>query len=133
MFVIGADTDTKESILATLRFAKEINLDSVQFLILTPVPGTKLFEDFFNNGRIFNTDWELYDEHHVVFYPKNLSLLELQELHNILFKNFYSYKETFKYLFKGNFWNTTVRILGKKFIKVWEKENLEFFQNLQKT
>ncbi len=132
MFVIGADTDTKESILATLRFAKEINLDSVQFLILTPIPGTKLFEDFLNNGRIFTTDWELYDGHHVVFYPKNLSPLELQELHNTLFKDFYSYKEALKYLFKGNFWNTTIRILGKKFIKIWEKENIEFFQNLQK-
>jgi radical SAM superfamily enzyme YgiQ (UPF0313 family) len=59
MFAIGADTDTKESILATLDFCKKVNLDSVQFLILTPIPGSKLFYHYLEQGRIFTTDWDI--------------------------------------------------------------------------
>ena len=35
--------------------------------ILTPLPGTPLFEELDAAGRIFEKRWQLYDAHHVVY------------------------------------------------------------------
>ena len=40
MFVFGFDSDDKKTLSDTVRFAKKKMLDSVQFLVLTPFPGT---------------------------------------------------------------------------------------------
>ncbi|MGE5404798.1 MAG: B12-binding domain-containing radical SAM protein, partial [Candidatus Saccharibacteria bacterium] len=42
MFVFGSDDDTKETIQQTLDFALRTRIDTVQFLVLTPFPGTPL-------------------------------------------------------------------------------------------
>ena len=132
MFVIGADTDTRESILATLDFSKKMKIDSVQFLILTPVPGSRIFQEFLNEGRIFTTTWEYYDGHHVVFYPQNMSPFELQELAFKLFKGFYSYKSAIKYLLKLDLMHATIHFLGAKLTKKARKESKEFVETLSK-
>jgi len=132
MFVIGADTDTKESILATLDFSKKMRLDSVQFLILTPIPGTILFKKFLEDKRIITTNWDYYDGHHVVFQPKNMNPLELQNLAFRLFKGFYSYKSALKYLLKGNWGNATIHFLGRKLTRKAEKERKDFIKTLSK-
>jgi len=132
MFVIGADTDTKESILTTLDFSKKMKLDSAQFLILTPVPGTELFQKFLEEGRILTTNWEYYDGHHVVFYPKNMSPFEFQKLSFKLFKGFYSYKLALKNLLKLDLQNTIIHFLGKRLTKKGEKERKGFIKTLPK-
>jgi radical SAM superfamily enzyme YgiQ (UPF0313 family) len=132
MFVIGADTDTRESILATLDFSKKMKIDSVQFLILTPAPGSKIFQEFLKEGRIFTTNWDYYDGHHVVFYPKNMSPFELQELAFKLFEGFYSYKGAIKYLLKLDWIHATIHFLGTKLTKKARKERKEFTKNLSK-
>lgn len=132
MFVIGADTDTEESILETLDFSKRVKLDSVQFLILTPIPGTILFKKFIEEKRIITTDWDLYDGHHVVFKPKKLSPWKLQKLSFKLFKDFYSYKSALKYLLKGNWDSAVIHFLGKKLSKKAEKERKNFIKTLSR-
>ena len=79
MFVFGADDDTPESLGETADFAIERGLSSVQFLILTPLPGTRQYRMLRESGRIFTNNWSLYDGHHVVYWPKRMSPLELQE------------------------------------------------------
>ncbi|MBI5492811.1 MAG: B12-binding domain-containing radical SAM protein [Deltaproteobacteria bacterium] len=90
MFVLGSDQDTVDTIEETWRFARKNKIESVQFLILTPLPGTKTYNDLEKEGRIRNRDWSLYDAHHVVFEPKMISRYELQ-YHTIrAMKKFYS-------------------------------------------
>jgi radical SAM superfamily enzyme YgiQ (UPF0313 family) len=132
MFVIGADTDTRESILATLDFSKKMKIDSVQFLILTPVPGSRIFQEFLEEGRIFTTNWDYYDGHYVVFYPRNMSPFELQDLAFKLFESFYSYKGAIKYLLKLDWIHTTIHFLGKKLTKKAKEERKEFLETLSK-
>lgn len=78
MFVFGADTDTTESLQATVDFAIDNNISSAQFLALTPLPGTQTFAQLEREGRIFTKNWSLYDGHHVVFKPKLMSPWQLQ-------------------------------------------------------
>src|SRR5574337_236320 len=90
MFVLGSDQDTVDTIEETWKFARKNKIESVQFLILTPLPGTKTYNDLEKEGRIKSKDWSLYDAHHVVFEPKMMSMYELQ-YHTIrAMKKFYS-------------------------------------------
>ncbi len=130
MFVIGADTDTEETIWATLEFARAVNLDSAQFLILTPIPGSKLFAIYREAGRIFDFRWDLYDGHHVVFRPEKISVRRLQELSYLLHKKFYSLRETLRCLLRGDFYGSYLKYMGRKFVKRWWEENRDYFAYL---
>ena len=50
MFVLGGDTDDIETIRSTQKFAKRLGIDSVQFLMLTPLPGTPVFDELMTTG-----------------------------------------------------------------------------------
>lgn len=78
MFVLGADGDTVETIRTTADFAIQNDISTVQFLILTPLPGTRYFQQMHEQGRIFDYNWSHYDAHHTVFWPKNMSPYTLQ-------------------------------------------------------
>ena len=78
MFVLGADTDTEETVRATVDFALAHDIDTLMLNILTPAPGTRQFADMEAEGRIFERDWCLYDGQHVVFTPRHLRPADLQ-------------------------------------------------------
>ncbi len=78
MFVFGADTDTPESLRATTDFAIQNHISSVQFLALTPLPGTRTYEQLDREDRIISKNWSLYDGLHVVHRPARMTPWELQ-------------------------------------------------------
>ena len=86
-FIIGALNETKEMIQETIAFAKRLNPDSAQFTILTPYPGTKLYEQV--THRIFNTDWEAYTCLHPVLNLDHVSPGELKRLLAKAYLSFY--------------------------------------------
>jgi anti-anti-sigma regulatory factor len=49
------------------------------FNVLTPLPGTALYERYNSTGRIFDRDWAKYDGKHVVYYPSRMTPQQLQE------------------------------------------------------
>ena len=57
-FILGAPAETKRMMKETVRFAKALNPHRVQFTILTPFPGTKLYEGVRN--RLLTKDWRHY-------------------------------------------------------------------------
>jgi radical SAM superfamily enzyme YgiQ (UPF0313 family) len=76
--VFGFDDDRWSTVETTIRFVREMKLTSVQLLILTPLPGSELYQRLCQENRITSFDWDLYDTHHVVFRPAGLTPLELQ-------------------------------------------------------
>jgi radical SAM superfamily enzyme YgiQ (UPF0313 family) len=77
-FCFGGPGETKESIQRTIDFALRQDPDSVQFSILTPFPGTRIFEDLDKKGRILTKDWSMYDGHfNCVFKPEILNAGDL--------------------------------------------------------
>lgn len=58
-FIIGGLEETKEMILNTIKFSKLLNPETVQFSILTPFPGTRLYQDAINAGIIIRKAWQL--------------------------------------------------------------------------
>jgi len=95
MFVFGADSDTVDSLTMTADFAAQSGLNSVQFLALTPLPGTRQTAMLEREGRVFTHNWSLYDGHHVVFWPKQMTPYELQITTLDAHKRFYTGRRVF--------------------------------------
>jgi anaerobic magnesium-protoporphyrin IX monomethyl ester cyclase len=57
-FIIGALNETKKMIKQTIKFANKLNPDFTQFGILTPYPGTALYEKVKN--RLLTTNWRKF-------------------------------------------------------------------------
>lgn len=91
MFMLGNDPDTKETFKVTADFCKKSGIDYVQYTILTPLPGTRLYKQLEQEGRLLHKDWTYYDALHVVFKPKHMSPRELQKGMIDTFRDFYSY------------------------------------------
>ena len=131
MFVFGADEDSLQTIEDTLDFALKNRIDTVQFLILTPLPGTKTFFDLEEQGRLLTRDWNLYDAHHIVFKPEQMSPYELQKATIRAFKKFYSLSHIFDNLFTTGVRSVAFRALGFWMVRSWERENRWYYRFLQ--
>lgn len=119
MFVLGSDDDTPDTVRQTVRFCNQFKVDSAQFAILFPIPGTKLYQQLDAEGRIFTKNWSLYDGTHVVFRPKNMKAAELQRLFLWAWKKFYSLARIRGFL--------ASRFLLSK----WERINRKFLEALK--
>jgi radical SAM superfamily enzyme YgiQ (UPF0313 family) len=113
MFVLGADTDDVETIRGTADFATDQGIDTVQFLILTPLPGTPLFHDMLESGRLLHTDWSKYDVQHVVFSPMLMSPATLQIETFRSMGRFYSGKYILSHLSRFDLHYAAIGIYGK--------------------
>jgi radical SAM superfamily enzyme YgiQ (UPF0313 family) len=71
-FMFGSDEDTPDVFVQTLEFLLEANVESLQATRLTPFPGTPLFAELDQNGRIFDKNWAHYDFNNVVFQPLHM-------------------------------------------------------------
>lgn len=86
-FMIGEIDETKEEVKSTVEYAKQLGLDYAQFSILTPFPGTKLFERV--KDQIFTFDWDKYDGAHSVVKLDNISPDEIEDTLLEAYKDFY--------------------------------------------
>ena len=95
-FMLGLDADTPESLMKMARQIDELGLDIVRFSVLTPFPGTPLFDRFKLEGRIITQDWLYYDQEHVVFQPRHMSPRRLQELLHVVWQQSFSMQRIFR-------------------------------------
>jgi len=94
MFMFGEDSDTLDTIHDTVDFALKHEIDTVQFMILTPFPGTQIYDKIVAEKRLYHKNWDYYDGMYIVFQPKNLTAVRLQEETVKAYKQFYSVRRT---------------------------------------
>jgi radical SAM superfamily enzyme YgiQ (UPF0313 family) len=125
MFVVGSDEDDVETIDATAEFALKHDIDSVQFMILTPIPGSPDWDSLYAKGDkyVINRNWTFYDGHHAVHQPRRMSPYELQMAAINGMAKFYSWRGVMKKLWKRDLYYTTIRYWGKKMIREWWKDD----------
>lgn len=90
--VLGIDADNAEDMRRSVEFAKSVHAYQLQCAILTPYPGTPVYEQYKREGRIICDDWEQFDMMNVTFQPANMSPWELQEQFYQSAKYFYDFK-----------------------------------------
>ncbi len=79
-YIIGFETDTAESVRRDLKAVAELNLDITQVCILTPLPGTPLWDEIDAKYGIFEKDYEKYDAGHLVWNHPHLTPAEAREI-----------------------------------------------------
>lgn len=100
-FVMGFDSDTEQELLDLPKRVETLGLDLCRFAILTPYPGTKLYEEYEKSGRILTKEWNKYTQHNAVFRPSNMSPERLEELYRKAWKEAYTWKRVFKRTFSS--------------------------------
>ncbi len=100
--VFGFDHDTPAIFSNTLDFLEETGVQNATFNILTPYPGTPLFQRLEAQGRILTRDWRQYDGRtHVVFQPKQMNADELLAGFRYANQRFYSVSSVIKRLWRS--------------------------------
>ncbi len=113
-FIFGFDTDDWRDCMNAVRFAQRANLCMSCYPILTPYPGTKLFEMYQDEGRLTTDDWDKYNGSTVVFQPKLMTTQQLRHAQMAAFNEFFSMPSAVKRLrvwpFKKHSWLANLAI-----------------------
>jgi len=91
-FILGMDEDTSASLDELLEFAIHERFFAALFNLLTPYPGTDLYDQFLREKRLTHTEWWLdpnYTYGSAVFKPKNISAHDLEQARMRLYRQFY--------------------------------------------
>lgn len=96
-FIIGLDSDDKYCFERLLNFSVKSKVDVADFHIVTPYPGTVLYERLKEDKRLIDNKWWLkYDATDVVYWPKLMSREELREGWIRTIKEFYKFRPMLK-------------------------------------
>ena len=78
-FILGFDYYTHKDYFRLIYFLARARLYLISLTILTPFPGSALYEQLLKENRITSFDWRKYDSlQHVVFKPKHMPAWALQ-------------------------------------------------------
>ena len=88
-FVFGMDDDDASVFDRTVEWAIEQGIETATFHILTPYPGTALYQRMAAQGRLTTHDWDLYDTRHAVFRPARMTADELEAGYWRAYREFY--------------------------------------------
>lgn len=95
-FVFGLDEDDKNVFKQTVDWGVKNSITTSTYHVLTPYPGTRLFKDMEQQGRILTKNWDLYDTRNVVYQTTNLTADELKNGYDWAYKEFYSWTNILK-------------------------------------
>jgi radical SAM superfamily enzyme YgiQ (UPF0313 family) len=94
--IFGLDEDTPHVFERTLEFLLRHSVPSISPCVLTPYPGTPLFERLMRERRILHTNWSYYDHTTVCYQPKHMDPEELAEKYLEFRNRFFSYSSFIK-------------------------------------
>jgi radical SAM superfamily enzyme YgiQ (UPF0313 family) len=87
-YIIGFVDDTQSSINRLINYAKKLNTLAAQFCLMTPFPGTKLYEDL--KSRIITNDWSNFSEYRPTLKLDHLSSEELIKFRDKAYRSYYA-------------------------------------------
>lgn len=88
-FVFGMDGDDSSVFARTVDWAIEHGVETATFHILTPYPGTALYQRMAAQGRLTTRAWDRYDTRHAVFTPARMSAAALEAGYHAAYRDFY--------------------------------------------
>jgi len=88
-FVFGMDDDGEDVFRRTVDWAIESGMTTATFHIQTPYPGTRLYAQMEQQGRIATRNWDLYDTRHVVYRPARLTPAAIEAGYHWAYREFY--------------------------------------------
>jgi radical SAM superfamily enzyme YgiQ (UPF0313 family) len=113
-FIFGFDSDDWRDCMDAVRFAQRTRLCMSCYPILTPYPGTAIFDQYRSEGRLTTQDWDKYNGSTVVYRPAKMTVEELRHAQMSAFFEFYAPGSSLRRLgvwpFKKNSWMANLAI-----------------------
>jgi radical SAM superfamily enzyme YgiQ (UPF0313 family) len=133
-FVFGYDFDDPSVFEEFLAFADRNRIDGAFLPILTPFPGTRIYQRLKEEGRLLTEDWSKYDMATVVFRPKRMTVEELQEGFWKVNRSFYSMPSIFRRVFNPFHLRRSLIIFGPMNLGLWPavKKAERYFNRMNK-
>lgn len=124
-FVFGMDDDDESVFERTVEWAIQHGIETATFHILTPYPGTLLYDRMRAQDRIIHSDWNRYDTRHVVYQPAKLSAEALEAGYWQSYNDFYTWRNiargaSAKASLKGQVRHMAYAGGWKKFEPLWD-------------
>lgn len=124
-FVFGMDDDDESVFERTVEWAVSQGIETATFHILTPYPGTALYQRMAAQGRLLHSNWDLYDTRHVVYRPARLTAEALEAGYWRAYRDFYRWDSIFKGAASKADWTGRLRHVAyaggwKKFEPLWD-------------
>jgi len=94
-FILGAPDETIDEARKTLSFSLKLDLDYAQYSILTPYPGTEIYEKAEKKGLLLTKNWRLYDALH----PVLKTLIPPRKLRSLVRKAYLIFYSRITYIF----------------------------------
>jgi radical SAM superfamily enzyme YgiQ (UPF0313 family) len=123
--VFGMDDDGPDVFDRTVEWAIEHGIETATFHILTPYPGTALYQRMSAQGRLLHRNWDLYDTRHAVFRPANMTPRQLEEGYWRAYHEFYRWSAIARGAMAKPNWQGCLRHAAyaagwKKFEPLWD-------------
>lgn len=117
--IVGTDYDTEASIRETFEFIHNNQVPIPRFYILTPIPGTGLYKDLKQQGRMLTDDLNLFDGTRCVHIPRNISPEKLTEMYWWLNRRVFSLKSImYRTLFNPVLWKNPEMLIFSLYINL---------------
>jgi anaerobic magnesium-protoporphyrin IX monomethyl ester cyclase len=88
-FLVGLPGETKQTIQETVRFARKVNSDYVEFYPATPYPGTEFYEIAAKEGMISKLDWSDYQYNEFVVEIPGVDAQNIKGVIKAAYRKFY--------------------------------------------
>ncbi|MDY6831511.1 MAG: radical SAM protein [Thermodesulfobacteriota bacterium] len=115
--IIGFDNDTVATARQIVEFCNRMRVPILFLYILTPIPGSPMFERMQRNGTPLKPGWHLYDGMHSVFDTPSLKSADLETLYMSIQKKIY----TMPSILRRNFFPPHLFLL---FLNLWARKNV---------
>jgi radical SAM superfamily enzyme YgiQ (UPF0313 family) len=94
--IFGMDDQSPMVFDHTLDFLIRNSVPGISPNMLTPYPGTRIYDQFLREGRLLHRNWAYYDHLQVSFQPKTMGPEELTEKYLDFREQFFSYSSIFR-------------------------------------
>lgn len=88
--MVGTDSDTEESLRETLRFITKTKLPLLRIYMMTPIPGSPLYEEYRAKGKLLTEDHRRYTTAECVHRPERIAPEKLTEMYKWLNRRVFS-------------------------------------------
>ena len=88
--IVGTDEDTLHSLEETADFVMKARIPIPKFYVLTPMPGSDLYEEYRLQGRLLHEDYSRYTATDAVHRPEKISPEELTQMYWRIYKKVYA-------------------------------------------
>ena len=104
-FILGLPGETTSSMENTLQWAIDLDVDLVQAGILSPYPGTEIFNEAVQKGWLIHRNWDEYGQDKVLLNLPTITAEEIYKFEKRVFRVFYMRpKVIFRQLIRAFSW-----------------------------